>query len=371
MPATKALCIFTTLLGNGAMASRLIETLDRLPGLEPTYVRLMVEDYDTFPAPWWARATAPWQVELIARQKARQVMKLPFDLLLVNAWELVVAFRDVAHRLPAAAVMDAVPATVDAQLRQRGFKSWKRLLSHGVHHRSFAKAAREFDFFLPWGSDCADSLHRDYGVERDHCRITLAPQDLERWTPAGRSVSLPIRLLFVGNDFARKGGDFLLRLYSEHLLGSFTLTVASNDSALDGRQLPAGVQWLRGRNRDQLIEVYRDSDIFVFPTQQDYMPQVLAEALAAGLPCLANDVGGIRDLVHNGETGFLISRDAPTEVWAANLRRLAANPAELRRMSACARRFAEERLGLDRFERLIADVIEGLRAKGAEYGRRG
>jgi glycosyltransferase involved in cell wall biosynthesis len=97
------------------------------------------------------------------------------------------------------------------------------------------------------------------------------------------------------------------------------------------------------------------------------MPQVLGEALAAGLPCLANDVGGIRDLVRNGETGFLIPHDAPAEVWAEHLNRLATNPAELSRMSICARRFAEDNLGLDHFDHLIAEIIERLRAKGKEY----
>jgi hypothetical protein len=44
MPNTKALCIFTNLLGNKSVATTLTETLDRLPGLEPTYVYLEVED---------------------------------------------------------------------------------------------------------------------------------------------------------------------------------------------------------------------------------------------------------------------------------------------------------------------------------------
>jgi glycosyltransferase involved in cell wall biosynthesis len=147
------------------------------------------------------------------------------------------------------------------------------------------------------------------------------------------------------------------------------LTVASNDPSLEGRKLPPGVQWLRNRNRDQLLKVYRDSDIFVFPSQQDYAPQVLAEAMAVGLPCLVNDFDGAGDLVHNGETGFLFTLDTPVEVWAEHVKRLVTNPGELSRMSACARQFAENKLGLDRFEHLITEVIERLRAMRGEYGR--
>jgi len=361
MQKTKTLCIFTNLLGNKAMTSRLIEALNRLPNLEPTYVCIDVEDYKNFPAPWWARVTNPWHVEFIARQKAREVMVRPFDLLLVHGWEMAVAFRNLAHRLPAAAIMDSVPATINAQRRRQGFKGWKRSLSHAAHHRAFRRAVREFDYFLVTGSDCADSFHHDYGFESNRCFVTLAPQDLASWTPSGRSVSVPVRLLFVGNDFSRKGGDFLLRLYSHYLAGSSILTIVSNDTALKTRNLPAGVQWISGKSRDQLLDVYRNNDIFVLPTQQDYMPQVLGEALAAGLPCIASDVGGIRDLVQNGETGFLIPHDAPAEVWAARLNSLVTNPEELTRMSRSARQFAENKLGVDRFDSLIAEVIERLR----------
>ena len=299
----------------------------------------------------------------MAHRKARPFKGRQFDLLLVNSWEHVVAFRHLAHQMPAAAMLDSVPATTNCQLRRRGMGGWRRWLSHQVHHRPFAMAAGEFEVFLPLGSDCATSLQHDYGVSPERCFVTLAPQDLESWKPASRRYAPPMRLLFAGNDFARKGGDFLLRLYSEHLAGAFTLTIASNDSTLSGRQLPPGVEWLRGRNREQLLEVYRANDVFVFPTRQDYMPQVLAEALAAGLPCLASDIGGIRDLVHEGQTGFLMPLDAPAELWAARLHRLAADPVELARLSARARQFAEQKLGLDRFERLIADVIERFRVQ--------
>ncbi len=359
----KALCIFTNLLGNKAMTSLLIETLDRLPGLEPTYVCMDVEDYVKIPAPWWARATNPWQVEFIARKKARQEVHKPFDILLVHGWEMAVAFRNLARRVPSAVVMDALPATVNFQRRRQGFTGWKRLLSHQVHHRAFAKAAQHFDLFLPKSSDCAASLQHDYGIDREQCFVTLAPQDLKHWSPGPRNISPPVRLLFVGNDFARKGGDFLLRLYAEHLTGTCSLTIASNDPMLEGHELPPGAHWLRGINRDQLLEVYRASDIFVFPTKQDYAPQVLAESMSVGLPCLVNDVDGARDLVHDGETGFLFPHGAPAEVWAERVNRLVSNPGELSRMSACARRFAEDNLGLDCFDRLIAEVIDRLRSK--------
>jgi len=358
----KALCIFTRLLGNGPMTSLLIQTLNRVEGLEPTFVTVDVEDYRNFPAPRWARATDPWEIECIARQKARQALGRPFDILLVHGWEMAVAFRDVAARVPSAAVMDTVPARIDFFRRRQGLGGWKRSLSHQVHHRAFARAVREFDIFLPKSSDSAASLERDYSIPGKRCFVTLAPQDLDIWKPGAKSAGPPLRLLFVGNDFSRKGGHFLLRVYAEHLPGICNLKIVSNDPALEGIKLPPGASWLRSLNREQVLDAYQDSDLFLFPSQQDYAPQVLAEALAAGSPCFVNDIDGARDLVRDGETGFVFSHDAPAELWAERVKQLVADPAKFSSMSAAARRFAEENLSMARFESLLGKVIDRLRS---------
>jgi len=169
--------------------------------------------------------------------------------------------------------------------------------------------------------------------------------------------------LFVGNDFLRKGGDFLLRLYTRHLAGTCVLTIVSNDRALDGMCLVPGVRRIRNLTSEQLRPLYQESHLFLFPTRQDFMPQVLAEALALGLPCIANDVGGIQDLVHDGETGFLMPFDASPELWAKRIQHLASNPQELTKMSQRSRQFADARLGMDQFETLVQEVIGKLRAQ--------
>lgn len=281
-------------------------------------------------------------------------------MLFVNTWELMVAFQHLARKVPAAAYLDAVPATVHSQLVDRGLGGWKRNLAYHLHDIPFRRAVRDFRMFMPMGSDCRDSLVNEYGIDLRRCSpVTLAPQNsMPQLQP--RDFSGKLRLLFVGNDFFRKGGRFLLELYAAHLSGYCTLTVVSNDSALVPATLPAGVELLRNLNFEQMQEVYRQHHLFLFPTQQDFMPQVLGEALSLGVPCLANDVGGIRDLIHDGETGFLMARDAAVETWAARVKELAATPGLLEGMSARSRRFAEENLTIERFEGLTAEVIRQL-----------
>ena len=361
MRKTNVLCVLSNLLGNRVTTTHLVDALTRIEGLDITVVTLDADDYTRFRAPFLARTTDPWQAQYIARRKTQPFLNRRWDILLVNSWESVVAFRATARRTPAVALLDAIPETVDAQVRARAGGGWKRRIAHAVHARSFSWAARHYDYFLPMGSDCAHALATCYGVPAERCFVTLAPQDLDRWKPAPKDPRPELRLLFVANDFHRKGGEFLLDLFAKHL-GQFSrLTVASNDPSLAGRNIPEGVELLRGASRDELLRIYQQSDLFLFPTQQDYLPQVIAESLAAGVPCIANDVGAIRDLVLTGDTGFLMSRTDSAELWAKRVANLNGDRAELARLSFKARAFAEARLGLPRFQQLTAGLIERLR----------
>ncbi len=113
---------------------------------------------------------------------------------------------------------------------------------------------------------------------------------------------------------------------------------------------------------DQVRDAYWNSHIFLLPTRQDFGPHVVAEASAAGLPSFATDVGGVPDLIQSGESGFVLPREASLDQWAGRILSLLADPEALRRMSGRARRFAEEFLSLERFDRLVSIVVDRLRA---------
>jgi glycosyltransferase involved in cell wall biosynthesis len=305
----------------------------------------------------------------VARRKALRgsdQANQSFDALLLNTWELAVAFRSHVKRIPTAIIIDAVPATIDAAVRRRKGRGLKRAIAHWVHQRSFARVVPYVDYFLVKSSECAESLRHDFGISAERCFITMAPLDLNVWKPRparrGRREK-PVRLLFVGNDFSRKGGDWLLGLYKKHLSTYCVLTIVSTDPRV--AEMPEnceGVRFIPGLPREELVRVFQDSDLFVFPTRQDYTPEVVAEALATGLPCLMGEVDGARDLIRDGENGYVLAPDASPELWASHIRRLSDNPEELNRMSVAARGFAEQALSLDRFNSTISFVMECLGA---------
>jgi glycosyltransferase involved in cell wall biosynthesis len=65
--------------------------------------------------------------------------------------------------------------------------------------------------------------------------------------------------------------------------------------------------------RDRLLEL----DVFVLPTRADNLPVAILEAMAVGLPVVATRVGGVPELVVDGETGFLVEPDDPGELGRA------------------------------------------------------
>jgi glycosyltransferase involved in cell wall biosynthesis len=127
-----------------------------------------------------------------------------------------------------------------------------------------------------------------------------------------------------------------------------------------GWRCPRGLHELRGRDRNEVQELLDEADLFVFPTRQDYMPQVLAEALTAGVPYMASDIGGVRDLVRNGETGYLMPYHASLEEWARIVTKLRDHPHGLDYLSRRSREFAEQQLAGARFAALVNTTVDDL-----------
>jgi glycosyltransferase involved in cell wall biosynthesis/predicted metal-dependent phosphoesterase TrpH len=119
------------------------------------------------------------------------------------------------------------------------------------------------------------------------------------------------------------------------------------------------VGWLEG---GELAAAYASADVFCFPSETDTFGQVVLEAQASGLPVLAVDAGGPRELISDGVDGLLRRADAG-ELAEALL--MLAGSAPLRaRLGAAARRSVERRT----WEHALARLADGYR--GALEGAR-
>jgi D-inositol-3-phosphate glycosyltransferase len=90
---------------------------------------------------------------------------------------------------------------------------------------------------------------------------------------------------------------------------------------------------------NELPELYRAADVVVVPSASESFGLVALEASACGTPVVATAVGGLRVIVRDGESGYLVERRDPKS-FAAALSRVLADPGAQTRLGANAVRLA-------------------------------
>jgi len=103
------------------------------------------------------------------------------------------------------------------------------------------------------------------------------------------------------------------------------------------------------------VEDYLEAmDIFVLLSEREGMPNAILEAMAAGKPVLATSVGGIPELILDGETGILL-RQTESVYMAAKLRELINNPEMRNRLGKNAKEHVLKNYGIDRIVKLLME----------------
>jgi glycosyltransferase involved in cell wall biosynthesis len=302
---------------------------------------------------WTLRAS------LRAREQVRAVLRTDrLDGLFFHTQVTALFAQRLMTRIPTVVSLDATPINFDSiGSPYNHAPGGKRVeaLKNALNNRTFRLARK----LIAWCDWTKASLVRDYGVDPDKVVVISPGIDLDRWhfPHEPREEAGPIRLLFVGGDFRRKGGEVLLEAFRQELVGACELDIVTREEVdLDGLR-GVRVHHGLGPNAPELMSLYARADVFVFPTFGDVRPLAVMEAMASGLPVISTRVGAIDEEVDEGITGLLVSPGDHRTVAEA-VTRLVADPDLRRRMGAAGRCAAERRFDASRNYREVLDVCK-------------
>ena len=296
----------------------------------------------------------------------------PFDLMLA-AGAVDVAF--VRTALPIVLILDAThmlmreyyPAYTNLSPRSR------RELDT-IERLAIQRAA----LVLVSSSWAARSVISDYQADADRVHVIPFGADLES-VPASSVLTTRrrtdrCRLLFLGSNWQRKGGDLAVETLLE-------LERRGVDAELIvcGCMPPPGVTHPRLRvipflnkrdpqQREALEALYLNSDFLLLPTRSDCAPMVFCEAAAFGLPTVTTDTGGVAEIVKHGETGFTLPHAAGGDSYADVIARAYRDPTRYAELSSASRARFDERLNWDAWMRDAAPLIGSVARREAPFG---
>ena len=180
--------------------------------------------------------------------------------------------------------------------------------------------------------------------------------------------SEPIRILFLSNLIKSKGVYVLLeacRILQQRKY-DFSCCFVGGEGDVSAQQFKLEVKKARVAERVQYLgrkygidkdKVYQSADIFVLPTSNDCFPLVLLEAMQYELPVVSTTEGGIRDIVEQNITGFIVGQNDPFDL-ADKLEVLINNETLRSEMGKAGRIKYEKEFTLQAFESKLQGILE-------------
>lgn len=364
-------------LGHVTHARNLAAALNARPEVTPVWLPItfdvqgMARFLPLYRGNWSVRAS--WR----ARRALDGALKRgPLDALLFHTQVTSLFSVDRMRQIPTVISLDATPINYDDVTRHGGYEH--AIAGDGfVDRQKFQMNRRAFQAaatLVPWSAWAKRSLVQDYGVDPSRIEV-LAPGantaffDLGQRRVAQERVGepgSPVRVLFVGGDWRRKGGPQLLAALQGLPSGTWHLDVVTKDPVqqTESVRVHHGV----GPNSRELLALFAQADIFVLPSLGECLAVVLMEATAAGLPVVTTQVGALGEAVRPGETGAIVP---PNDVAALReaLGVLVGDGDMRIRMGRAGHALALERFVAADNNRRLLDIIAEHARLGAQPGR--
>jgi glycosyltransferase involved in cell wall biosynthesis len=214
----------------------------------------------------------------------------------------------------------------------------------------------------------AQSAIVDYGMPETKIRIIPMGANLDEIPEREQILTLRnigpganCRLLFIGVDWNRKGGDIALATLQElrrrGVNASLTIVGCRPPARLADPNCHV-IPFLDKRkpdDREQLRSLFLNSDFLIFPTRRDASPIVCCEASAFGLPQIVSDVGGLP--VRDDENGIRLPASASAPDYAEAIQQLFADRGRYAALAGSSRSMFDSSLNWDAWGRAMDEVF--------------
>jgi glycosyltransferase involved in cell wall biosynthesis len=151
-----------------------------------------------------------------------------------------------------------------------------------------------------------EEISKDYSVPHNKLRKGRLPfsVDLDLFVPSPSRDDGVVKILFVGGDFQRKGGDVLLDWFVKQHDPNLQMTMVTGHHPGNFKNVTVQTNIQYGQLKH--IELFKEHDIFVLPTKCDGYPSVVGEAACAGLAILTTKYAlGAPEIIQNGVNGYI------------------------------------------------------------------
>lgn len=153
-------------------------------------------------------------------------------------------------------------------------------------------------------------------------RVIYNGVDVEKFKPLspGGTGTGKIRLISTGRLSAVKGYNYLIKALSE--VEGFELILIGDGPQKENLEsladeCRAHVTFTGRKNKDEVVRFLQEAHIYVLSSLNEGMSNSMLEAIACGLPVIATDVGGARELITDGENGFIIKKGSVESIKEA------------------------------------------------------
>jgi glycosyltransferase involved in cell wall biosynthesis len=190
----------------------------------------------------------------------------------------------------------------------------------------------------------------------------------------GHGLSHPLKLLWVGVDWQRKGGpialECLARLCEIGIDAELTVVGCTPPAEFVHPRLKV-IPFLNKavpEQRSRLLQLFLDAHFLLFPTRAEATAIVLSESSACGLPCVISDTGGVRGAIRDGVNGLLMPMEATGIDYADKIAAIVERPDTYRELVVSSRNEYEQRLNWDAWGRSMREVVTQVLASRRQAG---